>query len=205
MDRGDLTSGDPLGDSTNREAESAFGAPAQSGYVTGPAPPGAFAPRPVVNWPPAESELAGWGRRAVATLIDGLIVGAITVAALAALGAGIFGGGESGVVELIVAGVVGALIFGAIALVYAPAVMAKTNGKTLGKMIAGCRVVRAGGKRTDFWWSAYREVLIKGILLGIAGSLTGGIAYLVDYLWPLFDGQNRALHDYVVDSRVVRA
>ena len=205
MDRGDLTSGDPLGGSPNREAEAAFGAPAQSGYATGPAPPGAFAPRTVVPWPPAESELAGWGRRAVATLIDGLIVGAITLAALAALGAGIFGGGESGVVELIVGGILAALVFGAIALVYAPAVMAKTNGQTLGKMISGCRVVRPGAKRTDFWWSAYREVLVKGILLGIAASLTGGIAYLVDYLWPLFNGQNRALHDYVVDSRVVRA
>ena len=205
MDRGDLTPGDPLGGSPNREAEAAFGALTQPGYATGPTPPGAFAPRPVVPWPPAESELAGWGRRAVAAIVDGLIIGAITVAALAALGAGVFGGGESGVGELIVAGILGALVFGAIALVYAPAVMAKTNGKTFGKMIAGCRVVRAGNKRTDFWWSAYREVLVKGVLLGIAGSLTGGIAYLVDYLWPLWDGQNRALHDYVVDSRVVKA
>jgi uncharacterized RDD family membrane protein YckC len=198
VDGGDLTPGG------NRDAEAAFGEPAR-GYGSGPAPPGAFAPRTVVPWPPPESELAGWGRRAVATLIDGLIVGTVTLAALAALGAGIFGGGESGVAELIVAGMVGALVFGLIALIYAPAVMAKTNGQTLGKMVANCRVVRAGGKRTDFWWSAFREVAVKGLLVGVLSSLTGGIVFVVDVLWPLFDTQNRALHDWVVDSRVVRS
>ncbi len=25
------------------------------------------------------------------------------------------------------------------------------------------------------------------------------------YLWPLFDDENRALHDFIVDTRVVRA
>ena len=200
MDSGDLRRGDPL--APNQDAEAAFGAPRS--YDAGPTPPGAFAPRAVTPWPPAEHEYAEWWRRVVATLIDGLIVGAITVAALAALGAGVFGGGETGVVELIVAGVLGALIFGAIALIYAPAVMARTGGSTLGKLLLGCRVVRPAGKRTDFWWSAYREVVIKGIVLGIASSITGGIAYVVDGAWPLFDGQNRALHDYVVDSRVVK-
>ena len=204
MSGSDLTPGDPLGG--NREAAAAFGEPAVRGYGSGPAPPGAFAPREVAPpWPPAEHEYAEWWRRVVATLIDGLIVGAITVAALVALGAGIFGGGESGVVELIVAGVLGALIFGAIALVYAPAFMARTNGQTLGKLLLGCRVVRPGGKRVDFWWAAYREVLIKGIVLGIASSITGGIAWVVDGVWPLVDGQKRALHDFVVDARVVRS
>ena len=35
------------------------------------------------------------------------------------------------------------------------------------------------------------------------GSLTFGIAPLVDYLWPLWDEENRALHDYLVDTRTV--
>jgi uncharacterized RDD family membrane protein YckC len=72
-------------------------------------------------------------------------------------------------------------------------------------MVTGCRVVRAEGQRVTFGWAALREVVVKGLVLGIAGSLTGGLAYIVDGLWPLFDGQNRALHDYVVDSRVVKA
>jgi hypothetical protein len=57
----------------------------------------------------------------------------------------------------------------------------------------------------DFWWAALREVAVKGLLVGIASSLTGGIAYLVDVLWPFWDAENRALHDFVVDSRVVKA
>jgi hypothetical protein len=71
-------------------------------------------------------------------------------------------------------------------------------------MAARCRVVRVNGKRVDFWWAALREVVVKGLIVGIASSLTGGIAGLVDVLWPIPDPQNRALHDFVVDSRVVK-
>ena len=39
---------------------------------------------------------------------------------------------------------------------------------------------------------------------GIAGAFTGGIANLVDVLWPLWDEENRALHDFVVNTRVVK-
>ena len=66
------------------------------------------------------------------------------------------------------------------ALLYAPLIMARTNGQTLGKMATGCRVVRADGRRIDFGWAALREVVVKALLVGIAGALTGGIAYLVD-------------------------
>ena len=31
----------------------------------------------------------------------------------------------------------------------------------------------------------------------------GGIAPLVDYLWPLWEEENRALHDFLVDTRTV--
>lgn len=203
---GSMTPGDPLGggspertDPFGREVE-----PART-YADGPTPPGAFAPREVVPWPPAQADLAEWWRRVVATLIDGIIVGGATILLLAVLGAGVFGDGDAGTGEIVVAAVVGTLLFAAIALVYAPAVMAKTNGQTLGKLAVGIRVVRSGGKRVDFLWAAYREVVIKGLLVGIASSFTGGIAYLVDVLWPLWDSQNRALHDWIVDSRVVRS
>ncbi len=46
--------------------------------------------------------------------------------------------------------------------------------------------------------------VVAALALGVAGAATGGIAYLVDVLWPLFDDRNRALHDIVVDSRVIR-
>ena len=35
-------------------------------------------------------------------------------------------------------------------------------------------------------------------------SLTAGLASLADVLWPLWDEENRALHDLIVDTRVVK-
>ena len=49
-----------------------------------------------------------------------------------------------------------------------------------------------------------REVLVKTLLFGFIGTITIGIASLVDVLWPLWDDENRALHDFVVDTRTVK-
>ena len=173
-------------------------------YGQGPVPPGAFVPKAGRPPLPTRDELAEVWRRALALVIDTLIVGAVTLAVLVALGLGFFGDGTSGTLEAIAATLVGLLFFVAFALVYAPAVMARTNGQTLGKLAARCRVVRTDGKRVDFLWAAWREVVVKGLLFGVLASLTGGIAYLIDVLWPLWDPQRRALHDFVADSRVVK-
>jgi len=174
-------------------------------YGTGPVPPGAFAPRPERPAPPTRGELAEFWQRLVAVLIDGTIITVLALVVLAAIGAGFFADGNAGAGDFIVSLLLVAVFFTLIAFVYAPLIMSRTNGQTPGKMLTGCRVVRADGARVTFGWAALREVLVKGLLLGIAGSLTGGIAYVVDGVWPLFDGQSRALHDYVVDSRVVKA
>jgi RDD family protein len=51
-----------------------------------------------------------------------------------------------------------------------------------------------------------REVVVKWLLFNaVLGSLTAGIALLIDYLWPLWDEENRALHDYLVNTRTVLA
>jgi uncharacterized RDD family membrane protein YckC len=50
-----------------------------------------------------------------------------------------------------------------------------------------------------------REFLVKGILFGIVGEITFGIAQLVDYAWVLIDGDRQALHDKIVSTRVVYA
>ena len=47
------------------------------------------------------------------------------------------------------------------------------------------------------------EVVVKTLLFGIASVITGGLATLADVLWPLWDEENRALHDLIVDTRVV--
>jgi uncharacterized RDD family membrane protein YckC len=71
-------------------------------------------------------------------------------------------------------------------------------------MVTGIRVIRASGEPMDFPFAFLREVLVKWLLFNaIAGSITFGLAWLVDCLWPLWDEENRALHDYVVNTRTV--
>jgi uncharacterized RDD family membrane protein YckC len=71
-------------------------------------------------------------------------------------------------------------------------------------MATGIRVVRAGGEPMTFGFALLREVVVKTLLFGIASSLTAGLASLADVLWPLWDEENRALHDFIVNTRVVR-
>jgi uncharacterized RDD family membrane protein YckC len=195
-DRSGLTSGDPL-----------TGSP--SGY-TSPPPPGAGGP---VQSFPGDSPvggryvLAGWGRRAVAQIIDGLIIGVgalvLLVAITAPFSVGFFASDNAGFVSLVVGLLFAILCVTIVAFLYAPALMARTNGKTLGRMATGIRVVRASGEPITFGFAMLREVAVKALLFGIAGSITAGLANLVDYLWPLWDEQNRALHDFVVNTRTV--
>ena len=179
-----------------------------SGYGSGPVPPGAWgapaAPREVF-------ELASWGRRVGAYLIDAVIVGLVALAVLLALtaafgGVGFIGGDETGYAGVVLGAVIGGVIAFAISLLYAPLWMARTNGQTLGRQVMGIRVVRANGRPTDFWWSALRESVLKTLVFGgIASGFSFGLIWLLDVLWPLWDDQSRALHDFIVDSRVVRA
>jgi uncharacterized RDD family membrane protein YckC len=195
----ELRPGDPLRD-----------APETPGYVTTP-PPGAGGP-PVSRAPSALSGahvLAGWWSRVGAALIDGLIIGlggaVLLVALTAPFGIGFFAGEEFGIVSLVVGLLFATLCVTIVAFLYAPAMMARTNGQTLGRMVVGIRVVRAKGQPMTFGWAMLREVAVKALLFGIASSMTFGLASLLDVLWPLWDEENRALHDFIVDTRVIRA
>ena len=176
-----------------------------SGYGDSPVPPGAFSPpeRPQRLGP--DAPFADWWKRVVAALLDGLIVGGVTLLILAALGVGFFSDGDASTVDVVLSAILATLVFAFLALLYAPLLMARTNGKTIGKMAVGIRVARASGQPVDLWWAILREVVVKGIAFGVAGAVTGGLSSLADALWPLFDKERRALHDFLVDSRVVDA
>ena len=77
------------------------------------------------------------------------------------------------------------------------------NGQTWGKQIVGIRVVRDNGEQVDFGFAFLRDVVVKGLLFGFVGGWFFSIPTLVDYLWPLWDGENRCLHDMVVSTHVV--
>ena len=79
------------------------------------------------------------------------------------------------------------------------------NGQSFGKQVVGIRVIREDGQPFTFATAALREFVIRYLLFNLAGSITFGIAGLLDVLWPLWDDGNRALHDMLASTRVVRA
>jgi uncharacterized RDD family membrane protein YckC len=148
-------------------------------------------------------QLASWGSRVGATLLDWLIllipvtalIVLVVVVALNSTGGGIVIGILSGLLYLL------ALLF------YAPVLMGRQgaqNGQTWGKQIVGIRVVRDNGVPVDIGFGFLREVAVKGLLFGFVGGFFFSIPTLLDYLWPLWDDQNRCLHDMVVSTHVVR-
>ena len=174
-----------------------------SGYTTAP-PPGAGGPVPVFATAAGQYTLSGWWRRAGAASVDGIIVCGIALVLLLAVTSP-FSVGSTVLARLLVVLLACLFVFIA-ALLYAPAMMARTNGRTLGRMATGIRVVRASGEPMTFGFAFLREAVVKWLLFGaILGSITLGLALLVDYLWPLWDEEHRALHDYVVNTRTVRS
>ena len=202
---GGLTPGDPLGGSSPERPSGGLWA-GSPGY-TSPAPPGAGGPQPLApTGVGGRPVLSGWWRRVGAQLIDGAIIGigaAIILGILAAAGLSV--DSEGGAVALIVAALFAVLVITVVAFLYAPLLMSRTNGQTLGRMALGIRVIRADGGPMTFWFAMLREVLVKTLLVGVVSSATFGLASLLDALWPLWDEENRALHDFIVNTRVVRA
>jgi uncharacterized RDD family membrane protein YckC len=205
-----LTSGDPLAPEPDAPRPGSEPFAPGTGYSS-PPPPGALgAPAHAAPVPSAgRYELAGWWSRVGAALIDGLIVGVGALIILVLFGSvfsvGFFESDETGVAALIVGLMLSFVAIAIVALLYAPVMMHRTNGRTLGRMAMGIRVVRANGQPMTFGWAMLREVAVKALLFGFAGSITFGLANLADVLWPLWDDENRALHDFLVDTRTVRA
>lgn len=149
--------------------------------------------------------LASWGARAVAAIIDGLVLAAIAAViflALGAAGVSVDSGRGWAIIGFLAFAVVVVVVA---SLLYQPLWMARTNGQTIGKQALGLRVVRVDGQPMTFGYAFLREALVKNLLVGLVSSATFGLAYLVDLLWPLWDEERRALHDMVVRTRVVRA
>jgi uncharacterized RDD family membrane protein YckC len=155
---------------------------------------------------------AGWWSRVGATVVDGLVVG--VPAAIA--GGLVFGGlassfdddGGADVVAFALASFAYLAILAVILLLYAPLLMRRPgahNGQTWGKQLFGIRVVRTSGVPMDFVWSGLREVVVKLLAVGVASTFIPILPWLLDNLWPLWDDENRAAHDFIVETRVVKA
>ena len=188
--------------------ESPPGGPQPQSY-TGPVPPGGWQ-QPLPPVVPG-GQLAGWGARAGAYIIDGLvllvpvaIVGALVVGAVA----GFDDDDDVAIGAVILASLLFILIFAIAALLYAPLLMMRQgqhNGQTWGKQVAGIRAVRDNGQPFDFGSAALREVVLKGLAVGIASSIIPFLPWFLNFFWPLWDDENRALHDMAASTHVVRA
>ena len=178
--------------------------------------PQAPAQQVTVKAPPAEHpkelpwQLAGWWSRVGAQLLDllfvwlpaaALLLGPILAAEAARNGSG------TETAWLIVAIVATFVALGA-HFFYAPLLMrrkGKRNGQSLGKQICGIRVIRADGEQMLFSDAALRQIVYKSFGLIVASTFVPLFPWILNYLWPTWDEQHRALHDLAADTRVVAA
>ncbi|HEY1776087.1 MAG TPA: RDD family protein [Solirubrobacteraceae bacterium] len=101
---------------------------------------------------------------------------------------------------------------GVLLLAYAAALMCRfgrRNGQTVGKQATHIRVVRNDGGPVDLMTVLMREGLGKSlpiVLITIPPvlSVLAAIYLFLDYLWPLWDRENRALHDHLARTHVIR-
>jgi uncharacterized RDD family membrane protein YckC len=144
----------------------------------------------------AARELASWGRRLAALIVDGLILGAVIVSAI------LLGGStveelndlllEGDTLVLITLFIVPEAIYNT--------VMIGSRNQTLGKMALGIKVVDADDRAPIGYVRAFRRWLSTATLWALF-TVPG----IVDHLWPLRDPRNQALHDKFARSIVVRA
>jgi uncharacterized RDD family membrane protein YckC len=147
--------------------------------------------------PWAGAPLSGWWRRVAAHILDGIFTAIVIW-----LGAGLIVAGSEA------AGVILVLVGLAVAFFYYPITMSRAgaaNGQTLGKQILSIRVSRDDGQQVTFGFALLREFVVKYLVFQVIGGALFGIPWLLDVLWPLWDDENRALHDMMVKSHVLEA
>ncbi|MDQ3631323.1 MAG: RDD family protein [Actinomycetota bacterium] len=142
----------------------------------------------------ARGDLAGYGARVGATLLDTVL---ITVVASVTASVAIASGAPATASGYVIIGVV-VLSF----LFYAPVLMCRSgshNGQTLGKQALSIRVVREDAQPMTASPALLREFVGKG-LLGLIPFFT-----IVDFLFPLGDARRQAIHDKLASTFVVHA
>jgi uncharacterized RDD family membrane protein YckC len=140
-----------------------------------------YPPPPQAAGPPAtggaSGPRAGFGRRLVGALIDGILLGIVNAILRAAAGYG--------------AGVGLGLLVG---LVYFTAMIGSDRGQTLGQMAMGIRVIdfNTGGP------IGYGRAFIRWLV-----SLVSAIVIFLGYLWMLWDKEKQCWHDKAANDVVV--
>ena len=145
-----------------------------------------------MTYPYAQPDVHVTGRRIVATIIDGFVLGAINSTLVHAFGAG---GTLSGF-DLTTLSFDGSLVLAAVVLLYYTLLEGAT-GRTVGKFITGIRVVDDRSGRAPGILSALVRTLLR-LIDGIFG-------YLVGWLIVINSDRRRRLGDMAAKTLVVRA
>ena len=140
-------------------------------------------------------ELASWGRRLAALLLDAAILGLVVAATVLAAGVPAddlrerIQGGET---MLLV------LLFLAPEAIYQTAMIGSRN-QTLGKMAVGIQVLDAETRSPIGYPRAFTRWVSTAAMRALFTIPT-----IIDHLWPLRDPKNQTLHDKLARSVVVR-
>lgn len=155
--------------------------------------------------------LAGWGLRFGAVVIDAcaklvlsLVISLIGFLLFADQPFGTEYTDPDGISNLGGIFLVAFVIYYVVPLFYAPPFMAAWNGATPGKRAVGIRVVTELGVAPSFGEAVLRESIFKTVVISWVGGLFF-LPVLLNYLWPLWDDQSRAGHDFMARTRVVKA
>ncbi|SDH62722.1 RDD family protein [Agrococcus jejuensis] len=178
-------------------------------------------------------ELATWGRRFGAYVVDWIVIQLTTLVIAGALGlitaadeafAPLFAAGaetdpaaaSAAVDEAYVgfltqhSGELIALSFLTLAASGAyHVVLVALRGRTLGKRLMGIRVRLRDAEGLPIWRAALSRWLlhyaVPNLLAGVPGlGLLAGVFPIVDGLWPLWDARRQAIHDKLAKTAVVR-
>jgi uncharacterized RDD family membrane protein YckC len=143
----------------------------------------------------ADHELASWGRRLAALLVDVVVLGLV-------IGVALFAAGmpadelrdrlRDGETMLVV------LLFLVPEAIYHTALIG-SRSQTFGKMALGIRVVDAESSSPIGYVRAFRRWVSTAALRALFTVPT-----ILDHLWPLRDKRNQTLHDKFARSVVVR-
>lgn len=135
-------------------------------------------PAPAPWTPAAGSPHAGFGARALATLLDGVVLSAVTLLLGALFGV------EPGNASLSVLGVA-----------YFSLLEGSPSGQTVGKKALGIRVLDLHTGRPIG--------PVRAMLRHLARTLSA-LALLLGYLWMLWDREHQTWHDKLLGAVVVR-
>jgi uncharacterized RDD family membrane protein YckC len=161
----------------------------------GQPPNQAYAQAPLGPYRYSAGELASWGQRVAASLIDLVVYLApgIVAALLIGLSVAITGADEPPAAVAIL-GLL--LILSTIVVFYWNRVFRQgRTGQSLGKSALNITLISANTRQPVGAWRAF----LREFLSGLFGQLC-----FVNYLWPVWDDQKQTWHDKVMDTVVVK-